>query len=86
MYNIHTEGTEDQSGIYLIGEYLGNNLHMRRSECIRKYPHRYNPHFGASRKWNNNTVESIVYMIQDEDLNRDVDIDEILLLLAEWYS
>ena len=57
---------------------------MRRSECIRNYPQRYNPVFGAAREWKNNDVASIVYMIQDRDFDSNVDTDEILSLLAEW--
>ena len=57
---------------------------MRSYKRIRKYPHRYNPGFGASREWNNDAVESIVYMIQDGDLNINVDVYDILSLLADW--
>ena len=34
----------------------------------------------------NEAVASILYMIQDGDININVDTDEILLLLADWYS
>ena len=57
---------------------------MRRSKRIRNYPQRYNPRFGADREWKNDAVASIVYMIQDRDLNLNVDTDNILSLLAEW--
>ena len=50
---------------------------MRRYERIRNYPQRYNPGFGAAREWKNDDVASIVYMIQDRDLNRNVDTDDI---------
>ena len=63
---------------------MGRNVNVRRSECIRNYPLRYNPVFGAAREWKNNAVASIVYMIQDRDFDSNVDTDEILLLLAEW--
>ena len=33
---------------------------------------------------NNGAVASIVYMIQDRDINSNVDTDDILSLLAEW--
>ena len=56
---------------------------MRRSKRIRNSPQRYNPRFGAARKWKNDDVASIVYMIQDRDFNSNVDIDDILSLLAE---
>ena len=57
---------------------------MRRSELIRNSPYRYNPGFGDAREWENDAVASIVYMIQDRDLNINVDTDDILSLLAEW--
>ena len=57
---------------------------MRCSERIRNYPQRYNPGFGAARERKNKYVASIVYMIQDRDLNINVGMDEILSLLAEW--
>ena len=57
---------------------------MRHSERIRNYPHWYNPGFRAAREWKNDAVASILYMIQDRDLNINVDMDDILSLLAEW--
>ena len=57
---------------------------MRRYERIRNYPQRYKTGFGAAREWKNDAVASIVYMIQDRDLNNNVDTDDILSLLAEW--
>ena len=63
---------------------MGRNVHVRRSERIRHSPQRYNPGFGAAREWKNGAVASIVYMIQDRDLNRNVDTDDILSLLADW--
>ena len=39
----------------------------------------------AARKWKKDTVSSLVYMIQDGDLNINVDTYDILSLLAEWY-
>ena len=47
---------------------------------------RYDQGFQASGEWKNEYVASIVYMIQDGDLNINVDMDEILVLLADWYS
>ena len=38
----------------------------------------------AAREWKNDAVASIVYMIQDRDINRNLDTDNILSLLAEW--
>ena len=78
------KGTEDQYVTSPNGEFLGRNVHVRRSERIRNSPQRYNPGFGAAREWNNNAVASIVYMIQDRDPNSHVDTDDILSLLAEW--
>ena len=54
-------------------------MHPKISTSVR-------PRIWTARKWNNNAGESIVHMIQDEDLNSDVDIDEILSLLPEWDS
>ena len=65
------------------GEALGRNFRVRRSKRIRNYPQRYNPGFGAAREWNNEDVASIVYMIQNRDINSNVDTDDILSLLAE---
>ena len=57
---------------------------MRRSKRIRNSPQQYNPGFGAAREWKNDAVASIVYMIQDMDFDSNVDMDDILLLLAKW--
>ena len=84
MDNVCPEGTEHQHVTSIDGEALGSDIHVRHSECIRKYPQRYNPGFGATRDWMNDSVKSIVYMIQDVCLNRKVDMDGIILLLAEW--
>ena len=78
MDNVRLEGTEDQCLKSPNGEALGRNVHVRRSERIRNSPHWYNPVFGAAREWNNDAVASIVYMIQDNNLNRNVDTDDIL--------
>ena len=56
---------------------------MGHSKSIRKYPQRNAPVFGAAIECNNDDVASIVYMIQDGDLNINVDTDDILLLLAD---
>ena len=84
MDNMCPERTADQYVISPSGEALGRNVHVRRSKRIRNYPQRYNPGFGADREWNNYAVAIIVYMIQDRDLNRNVDTDDILSLLADW--
>ena len=84
MESMCSEGTEDQYVTYLIGEALGRNFHVRRSKQIINSSQRYNPGFGAAREWKNDAVASIVYMIQDRDINSNVDTDDILLLLAEW--
>ena len=57
---------------------------MRRSKRIRNSPQWYNPGFGAARECKNDSVASIVYIIQDRDINSNVDTDDILSLLAEW--
>ena len=51
---------------------------------MRKSPHRHDPLFGSSREWNNDAVASVVYVIQDEDINRNLDMYDILFLLDEW--
>ena len=78
MNNVCPEGTEDQYVTSPSGESLGRNFNVRRSEPIRNSPQRYNPVFGAVREWNNDYVASIVYMIQDKDLNSNADTDYIL--------
>ena len=78
MDNVCTEGTEDQYVTSPSGEDLGRNVNVRRSERIRNSPQRYNPGFGAAREWKNDAVASIVYMIQDRNLNSNVDTDDIL--------
>ena len=84
MDNVCPEVTEDQYVTSPSGEALGRNFHVRRSECIRNSPQRYNPGFGDAREWKNDAVASIVYMIQGRDLNSNVDMGDILSLLAEW--
>ena len=84
MENVCPEGTEDQYVTSPSGEALGRNIHVRRYERIRNSPQQYNPGFGAAREWKNYDVASIVYMIQDRDLNINVDTDDIILLLSEW--
>ena len=63
---------------------MGNNIRVRRSKRIRKSPQRYNPGFGADREWKNDSVASIVYIIQYGDININVDTNDILSLLYEW--
>ena len=84
MDNVRPEGTADQSITSDYGEALGRNVNVRRSERIRSSLQRYNPGFGAAREWKNYDVASIVYMIQDRNLDINVDTDIILSLLAEW--
>ena len=72
------EGTEDQYVTSPNGESLGRTVHVRRSKRITNSPQRYNPGFGDDREWKNDDVASIVYMIQDRDLNINVDMDDIL--------
>ena len=75
MENVCPEGTEDQYVTYPSGEALVRNVNARRSKRIRNFPPRYNPGFGAAREWKNDAVASIVEMVQDRDLNRNVDTD-----------
>ena len=86
MDNVRPEDTEDQYVTSPKGENLGRNIHVRRSEPIRNSPQRYNPGSGASIECNNDNVSSIVCMIQDRDLNSNVDMNDIILLLDEWYA
>ena len=78
MDNVRTEGTAYQYVTSTSGKALGRNLHVWRSKRIIKYPQRYNPGFGYFRECNNDAVASIVYMIKNWDLNRNVDMDDIL--------
>ena len=84
MDNVCPDGNENQYVTSPSGQALRRNFHVRRSKSIRNSPQRYNPGFGAAREWNNDAVASIVYMIQDMDLNSNVDTYDILLILAEW--
>ena len=86
MDNVCPEGTEDQYVKSPSLEALGRNFPVRRSKRIRNSPHRYNPGFGAAREWKYDDVASIVYIIQDKDLNSIVDTNDILSLMDEWYS
>ena len=86
MENVCQDGNKNQYVTSPNGESLGSNFHVRLSERIRKFPHRYNPGFGAAREWKNDSIASIVYMIQDRDFDSNVDTDEILSLMAEWYA
>ena len=63
MDNVRLEETEDRSVTSTIGEALGSNVHVRRSEHIRNSPQRYNLGFGAAREWKNEYVAIIVYTI-----------------------
>ena len=84
MDNVCPEGTEYQYVTSPSVEALVRNVDVRHSELIRKSPQRDNPGFGAAREWKNDDVASIVYMIQDKYFDINVDIDDILSLLAEW--
>ena len=86
MDNVCPDGNENQYVTSPNGEALGRNVNVRRSERTRNFPQRFNPGFGAAREWKNDAVASIVYMIQDRYFDRNVDTDDILLLLAKWDS
>ena len=83
MENVCPDGNETQYVTSPSGEALRKNVNVRRSKRIRNSPQRYKPGFWAAREWKNNAVASIVYMIQDRDFDINVDMDDILLLLAE---
>ena len=59
---------------------------MILSEGIVRYSQQYDLGFGADIQWKNNVVSSIVFTIQDSNLNSDVNMDEIAFLLFEWYA
>ena len=59
---------------------------MRLSKITRKYPQKYDPGFGAAREWKSYAVSSLVYMIKDGDYDRNIDIENILSLLDDWYA
>ena len=83
MDNVFPDGNENQYVTSPSGEALGRNVDERRSERTRNSPQWYNPGFGAAREWNNDAVASIVYMIQDRDIDSNVDTADILSLLSE---
>ena len=72
MYNVFLDGNENQYVTSPSGETLGMNVNVRRFEGIQNSPQRYNPGFGAAREWKNDSVASIVYMIQDRDFDSNV--------------
>ena len=78
MDNVRLEGTEDQSVTSPSGYALGSNVHVTLSKHIRKSPQRHDAGIGDAREWNNDSVASILYMIQDGYLNRNVHRDDIL--------
>ena len=84
MDNVCPDGNKNQYFTSPGREDLGRNVNVRRSKRIRNSPQQYNPGFGAAREWKNDDVASIVYMIQDRDLNNNVDTDDILSLMYEW--
>ena len=86
MENVRSEGTEDQSVTSPSEEYLKKEYLCEAFQTYQKYLQRYEPGLGSAREWNNDAVESMVYMIQDGDFNITVDTDGILLLLDEWYK
>ena len=86
MDNVRPVGTKEQSVTSTSGEASESSVHVRYSKRIRKSPQRYDPVFGAEREWKNDAVASIVYMIQDGGLNRNIYMNDILLLLAECYA
>ena len=51
MESVRPEDTEHQSVTYPSGEALGRNVHVRRSERIRKSPQQYDPGFGDNKEW-----------------------------------
>ena len=83
MDNVCPYGNKNQYVTSPSGEALGRNVNVRRSERIRNSPQRYNPGFGVAREWKNDAVASIVYMIQNRDIDSNVDTDDILSLLSE---
>ena len=85
MQNVRPEGTEYPYITSLSGEVLGKNVYERCSKHIINSPNRYDPGFGAAREWKSDDVASIVYMIQDEDYNRNLYTYDTLSLMAEWY-
>ena len=59
---------------------------MRHFERIRKYPHHFDPGFGSVIEWKSVDVVSLVYMILDGDYYINADMENIIPLMAEWYS
>ena len=65
MDNVLPEETKDQYFTSPSGESLVRNVHVRRSKRIRNSPQQYNPGFGDAKEWKNESVASIVYIIQN---------------------
>ena len=59
---------------------------MRHFERIRKYPHHFDSGFGAVIEWKSVAVVSLVYMSLDGDYYINADMENIMPLMAEWYS
>ena len=84
MENERSEGTEEQHFKYPSEESLVRDFHVRHYNCIRKYPQNFDPGYGVTRYCNIDYVASLVYMIHYGHYGRNVDMDKILYLLAEW--
>ena len=78
MYNVCPGGTEDQSVTSPSGDDLRHNVYVRHYNRIRKSLQWYDLGFGVAREWKNDYVASVLYMIQDGDLNGNVNEQGII--------
>ena len=57
---------------------------MRHSICIRNSPQWYDLGFGAAIDWKSDDTVSLVFMICDEDYDKNVETDNIILFQDDW--
>ena len=58
-------------------------FHVKLSEIIGKSLQKFDPDFGAARQYNSDTLDSLVYMIQDGYYDSNIDTENIIDLLAD---
>ena len=58
---------------------------MRHSNSIKKCPQQFYPGYGDAIECKSYDVASLVYIIHYGPYGRNVDMDNILYLLIEWY-
>ena len=84
MENERSEGNEEKYFKSPSEKSLVKDFYMRHSNRMRKYPHHFDPGYGATRDCNSDYVASLVCMIHYWHYDRNVDMYKILYLLAKW--